>query len=437
MTTCSSSASPANLSSTASSITLLLTMPSMDVPDPPKDPSLHIVNNNNNNSSNGNNNNNNCSSKCPPTKLPLVDGSIDYSEQEGIRGNNGSGQVSNSPSDISSASSYASSTSEQQITLNNSTQQKGTATSTAPASNESQNDPQTPATPPQISVSKPSSAGITSSRNESKLSNKIMNYLRVRRASHKSRGSSDTETGSNGKNVHSSRRSSSQPDITGLTIPGDDSPSSSGAKSGLERKESQRRSSTESAYANKRGAADEKLSKGSRGRSRISSESTATSGCLSPSDINFTSTSQLSNHHASTSAKNRTLAKVEMGMINTAATTRVLNILRHWITKHSQDFLSDPQLFNMTKDFLQGLIHESDLMAADHKSASQLLQILTRDIQNTSRRVDLDLLLTAPSVPSRESIETLSALEVAEGMTLLDHKIFVCIQSDEFLGQGM
>ncbi|KAK0071451.1 hypothetical protein PV326_001223, partial [Microctonus aethiopoides] len=37
---------------------------------------------------------------------------------------------------------------------------------------------------------------------------------------------------------------------------------------------------------------------------------------------------------------------------------------------------------------------------------------------------------------SKESIETLSALEIAEQMTYLDHKIFVTITSEEFLGQA-
>lgn len=33
-------------------------------------------------------------------------------------------------------------------------------------------------------------------------------------------------------------------------------------------------------------------------------------------------------------------------------------------------------------------------------------------------------------MPSKESIETLSALEIAEQMTYLDHQIFVCIRSE-------
>ena len=420
--------------SSASTITLMLTMPSMDASEPPRDPNLQIVSstkNENHNRNNNNNNNNNdksgASEKSLPTKLPLVDGVI------GEVDSTASHEVSNSPSELSSASSYASSTSEKintAVSLCNKQKQSDPQTS----------EPQPPPTPPQISVSKPpaSTPASSTNRHETRLSNKIMNYLRVRRASHKTRGGSDSESGGrrSSKGQPSSRRSSSQPDITGLSVPGNEEKE----KCGLERKESQRRSSTESAY--NRGSKDTDSNGGgrrnlpkSRGRSRIASESTATTSShsgLTASDLNFSSSHDL-NHSVS---KSRALAKIETSMVKTIATTRILNILRHWITKHSQDFLNDPQLLRMTQDFLQDLVHESNLVAAEQKSASQLLQILSRDII-MSKRVDLVQLLTPPSLPSRDSIESLSALEVAEGMTLLDHKIFVCIQSEEFLGQGM
>ena len=121
-------------------------------------------------------------------------------------------------------------------------------------------------------------------------------------------------------------------------------------------------------------------------------------------------------------------------MINTAATMRVLNVLRHWISKHSQDFEHDPKLMQMTKEFLEELVSNTNLLPAEHKAASQLLQMITKECEE--ERIDLDLLLSPPSVPSRETIESLSALEIAEGLTYLDHKIFVAIQSVEFLGQA-
>lgn len=51
-------------------------------------------------------------------------------------------------------------------------------------------------------------------------------------------------------------------------------------------------------------------------------------------------------------------------------------------------------------------------------------------------KVDLDVLLAPPMNPSKDTIESLSALEIAEVMTYIDHNIFVRIQSEEFLGQA-
>lgn len=121
-------------------------------------------------------------------------------------------------------------------------------------------------------------------------------------------------------------------------------------------------------------------------------------------------------------------------MISTAATMRVLNVLRHWISKHSQDFENDPKLMQITRDFLEELVHNTNLLPAEHKAASQLLTMITKEELN--RKIDLDILLTPPTKPSKETIESLSALEIAEGMTFLDHKIFVSIMCSEFLGQA-
>ena len=122
-------------------------------------------------------------------------------------------------------------------------------------------------------------------------------------------------------------------------------------------------------------------------------------------------------------------------IISTAATMRVLNVLRHWIIKESQDFENDEKLMQMTTEFLEELVDNTSLVPAEHKAASQLLAMITKN-QQTKQKVDLDVLLSPPTKPSKETIDTLTALEIAEGMTYLDHKIFVSIQSGEFLGQA-
>ncbi|XP_065348892.1 ras-specific guanine nucleotide-releasing factor 2-like isoform X3 [Cloeon dipterum] len=122
-------------------------------------------------------------------------------------------------------------------------------------------------------------------------------------------------------------------------------------------------------------------------------------------------------------------------VMSTAATMRVLNVLRHWVSKHAQDFELDQRLKSMTIEFLDDITYSPNLLPAEHKAASQLLRLITRE-EPEHVKVDLEGLLAAPKNPSKESIETLSALEIAEQMTYLDHQIFISICSEEFLGQA-
>ncbi|XP_017883242.1 ras-specific guanine nucleotide-releasing factor 2-like isoform X2 [Ceratina calcarata] len=145
----------------------------------------------------------------------------------------------------------------------------------------------------------------------------------------------------------------------------------------------------------------------------------ATSASSNPPDID----------RGSDREKNRRKESV----ISTAATMRVLNVLRHWISKHGQDFESNPKLKKLTKEFLEDITYCPNLLPAEHKAANQLLRLITKPESN---KVDLRKLLSPPSVPTKENIETLSALEIAEQMTYLDHKIFISISSEEFLGQA-
>ncbi|XP_024946979.1 ras-specific guanine nucleotide-releasing factor 2 isoform X3 [Cephus cinctus] len=122
-------------------------------------------------------------------------------------------------------------------------------------------------------------------------------------------------------------------------------------------------------------------------------------------------------------------------VMSTAATMRVLNVLRHWVSKHAQDFELDQKLKNLTIEFLEDIVYSPNLLPAEHKAASQLLRLITKE-ESESNKADLKKLLTPPTTQSKESIETLSALEIAEQMTYLDHQIFISIASEEFLGQA-
>ncbi|XP_033228809.1 ras-specific guanine nucleotide-releasing factor 2-like [Belonocnema kinseyi] len=122
-------------------------------------------------------------------------------------------------------------------------------------------------------------------------------------------------------------------------------------------------------------------------------------------------------------------------VMSTAATMRVLNVLRHWVSKHAQDFELDQRLKDLTIEFLDDIVYSPNLLPAEHKAASQLLRLITKE-EPESSKVDLNQLLIPPLTQTKENIETLSALEIAEQMTYLDHRIFISIASEEFLGQA-
>ncbi|CAO1416546.1 unnamed protein product [Diamesa tonsa] len=122
-------------------------------------------------------------------------------------------------------------------------------------------------------------------------------------------------------------------------------------------------------------------------------------------------------------------------VVSTPGTMRVLNVLRHWVSKHFQDFEQDNALRSQTIAFLDEITCSPNLLPGEHRAASQLLRLLCREDIDSCRKI-LEALLTPPVSPSKESIETLSALEIAEQMTYLDHQIFLAIRSEEFLGQA-
>ena len=84
-------------------------------------------------------------------------------------------------------------------------------------------------------------------------------------------------------------------------------------------------------------------------------------------------------------------------VMSTAATMRVLNVLRHWVSKHAQDFELNHQLRNLTVEFLDDIVGSPNLIPAEHKAASQLLRLISKE-EPESSKVDLQKLLTPPSV---------------------------------------
>ncbi|KAM4036796.1 ras-specific guanine nucleotide-releasing factor 1 isoform 2-T2 [Anomaloglossus baeobatrachus] len=122
-------------------------------------------------------------------------------------------------------------------------------------------------------------------------------------------------------------------------------------------------------------------------------------------------------------------------VIRRAATNRVLNVLRHWVSKHAQDFETNLQLKSKVISFLEEVIHNPELLAQERKAAANIIRTLTQedpgDSQVTLEEIE-HMVLNSPVEP----FESLSALEMAEQVTLLDHLIFKKIPYEEFFGQG-
>lgn len=70
------------------------------------------------------------------------------------------------------------------------------------------------------------------------------------------------------------------------------------------------------------------------------------------------------------------------------------------------------------------------MLNVEIRAAAILIRELYRGVKPDMTPLNIYTLLTPPLTPSKESIETLSALEIAEQMTYLDHRIFVNIRSE-------
>ncbi|XP_038623465.1 ras-specific guanine nucleotide-releasing factor 1 isoform X3 [Tachyglossus aculeatus] len=122
-------------------------------------------------------------------------------------------------------------------------------------------------------------------------------------------------------------------------------------------------------------------------------------------------------------------------VIRRAATNRVLNVLRHWVSKHSQDFETNDELKFKVISFLEEVIHDPELLTQERKAAANIIRTLTQDDPGDNQIMLEEVLQMAEGVKA-EPFENHSALEIAEQLTLLDHLVFKKIPYEEFFGQG-
>uniref|UniRef100_A0A3P8W3X4 Ras protein specific guanine nucleotide releasing factor 1 n=1 Tax=Cynoglossus semilaevis TaxID=244447 RepID=A0A3P8W3X4_CYNSE len=121
-------------------------------------------------------------------------------------------------------------------------------------------------------------------------------------------------------------------------------------------------------------------------------------------------------------------------VIRRAATNRVLNVLRHWVSKHSPDFESNNELKTKVIAFLEEVMHDPELLTQERKAAANIIRTLTQEDHGDSQ---ITLEEVTPLVTGKaEPFESHSALEIAEQLTLLDHLVFKVIPYEEFFGQG-
>uniref|UniRef100_A0A8C8VI69 Uncharacterized protein n=1 Tax=Pelusios castaneus TaxID=367368 RepID=A0A8C8VI69_9SAUR len=122
-------------------------------------------------------------------------------------------------------------------------------------------------------------------------------------------------------------------------------------------------------------------------------------------------------------------------IIRRAATNRVLNVLRHWVSKHSQDFELNNEMKMNVLNLLEEVLRDPDLLPQERKATANILRALSQDDQDDTH-LKIEDIIQMSECPKPECFETLSAMELAEQITLLDHIVFRSIPYEEFLGQG-
>ncbi|XP_038072295.1 ras-specific guanine nucleotide-releasing factor 2-like [Patiria miniata] len=159
----------------------------------------------------------------------------------------------------------------------------------------------------------------------------------------------------------------------------------------------------------------------------------ATAGCSNPKDVIMEDKSRERRTRALRRGKLQSCLSKEV--ISSAATVRVINVIRHWVSKFSQDFESKSELRNAIVEFLEEIVSNTNLLPTEHKGAANILRQLMSEESTISPTVE-ELIGFTPSHPTSDtSFEVFNVLELAEQLTYVEHKILRAVPPWEFLNQ--
>ncbi|MEQ2173920.1 Ras protein-specific guanine nucleotide-releasing factor [Goodea atripinnis] len=130
---------------------------------------------------------------------------------------------------------------------------------------------------------------------------------------------------------------------------------------------------------------------------------------------------------ASTAVPHYLQKQISEFVIRRAATNRVLNVLRHWVSKHSQDFELNTELKMRVIGFLEEVMHDPELLTQERKAAANIIRTLTQEDPGDSQASIEEITQMAMEESKTEPFENHSALEIAEQLTMLDHLVFKVI----------
>eukprot|EP00794_Sanderia_malayensis_P009753 gene9753-10750_t len=117
-------------------------------------------------------------------------------------------------------------------------------------------------------------------------------------------------------------------------------------------------------------------------------------------------------------------------------TTRVVKILKHWISKQIEDFKGNDELRKKTVAFFKEVINDAESSEAEQKACNALLRTLQTD-EDFEKLVAYKLILHPQSSERGKSnspiADKISTLELAEQLTYINHSLLAMIPAREFL----